>query len=182
MSFGPVLLINTSYSRRVQSTDRLFWVLLLHPGILRHKGTLSGLRPHPQNPSCKSNVRNELNGCRCSWSLRLEGILSSHNRPHWAFQRMLVFQVCPCYTLFGYTSSHLPKVKTVVCPVSSWRQGLVTLCNSVSLGALQSQLYYGLKKKYCYFIYYLLVALYIPRKILSLLFRKYCEINTERDS
>lgn len=53
VSFVPVLLINTSYSRRVQSTDRLFWVLLLHPGILHPKGTLSGLRPHPQNPSCR---------------------------------------------------------------------------------------------------------------------------------
>ena len=56
----------------------------------------------------------------------------------------------------------------------------MTLRNSVSLGALQSQLYDGLKKKYCYFIYYLLVTLYIPKKILSLHFRKYCEINKHR--
>lgn len=34
-------------------------------------------------------------------------------------------------------------------------EGLVILCYSVSLVALQSQLYDGLKKKYCYFMYYL---------------------------
>lgn len=59
------------------------------------------------------------------------------------------------------------------------------LC-TVSSVALQSQLYDGLKKKYCYFIYYLaLFSLwhYISGgKILSFLFRKYCEINKQKQT